>query len=385
LPPINNETILEGFKKGQALGRKALSSYVRWGFSDQPFQKDLVYSFDEFYVDFQTQDFSVWLGAINKLSKEVNKKAAFMIGPMYIGKTTLIRKVANVLNREYIPTKCISVPKTINGFILQLRREDLIDTQLIFLDDSDILFNDISMIIDEISQNIEAEYTIVFAISPSTYLWLWKNEPAMLDQHILDSYKLRNFDQDTTIDLLQRRIDHFKEGTAPQAFTKDALAKIAYYAMGLPGLALELAESCLDFEIETITTDYVNGRAKELNYEIAKRIAEGDHEYWKGSRGEILRELAISLSPVEQQQLKELRGARKKENIIELEGTSSAELVERISLSSQGTTSYHLKKLIEGGIVKQTKVGRNQIYTIHSTISNAVELALMSSTMINSS
>jgi DNA-binding transcriptional ArsR family regulator len=241
------------------------------------------------------------------------------------------------------------------------------------------------MILEEISQNIDADYTTILIISPSTYLWLWKNAPAVLDQHILDSYKMRVLGNDAVIDLLQRRIDHFKEGTTPQPFTNESFEKIADYSMGLPGLALELAEGCLDFEIKTITADYVDGKAKELNYEIAKRIAEGDHEYWEGSRGEILRELAISLSPVEQQQLKELRGARKKENLIELEGTSSAELVERISLSSQGTTSYHLKKLIEGGIVKQTKLGRNQIYTIHPTISNAVELALMSSTMIHPS
>jgi DNA-binding transcriptional ArsR family regulator len=385
MPPTDNKRIIEGFKKGRTLGRKALSPYLRWGFSDQPFQKDLIYTIDNFFIDSQSHDFSIWLGAINQLSADANKKVAFMIGPEYIGKTTLVRKVASVLNEELVPTTYLSVPETVNGFILQLRREDLMDTQLLFLDDADSLCNDISMILEEISQNIDADYTTILIISPSTYLWLWKNAPAVLDQHILDSYKMRVLGNDAVIDLLQRRIDHFKEGITPQPFTNESFEKIADYSMGLPGLALELAEGCLDFEIETITADYVDGKAKELNYEIAKRIAEGDHKYWEGSRGEILRELAISLSPVEQQQLKELRGARKKENLIELEGTSSAELVERISLSSQGTTSYHLKKLIEGGIVKQTKLGRNQIYTIHPTISNAVELALMSSTMIHPS
>ncbi len=404
MPPIDKTKALAEFGEGKALGSRVRAPHTRWGFRKLPFQKQFVYEMDSLFIDSQVYEFLRWTGSFlsqdtNNIESSVSEQLALLVGPEGIGKTTLVRKLVSELGKE-IKAKYLRIRDQndkldeklhdyelsigLTGFEGSIRRKDLTDTQILFLDNADALCEDIPRISNEISQNIETDHITILVISPSTYRWLEMNIPLVSD---LEMYNLRLLNNDEIVDLLQRRIDYFQDSGFPQPFSKSALERIADYSMGFPGLALELAGSCLKSDIDVITEERVVEKAKERNFDIAMKIAEGNEEYWEGSRGEILKKLTISLSPIEQQKLKKLRvkvakNTRTQEELRKQEGTSSAELVERISLSSQGTTSYHLKKLIEISVVQQIKIGRNQLYTIQSPIRNAVELALMTSAML---
>jgi DNA-binding transcriptional ArsR family regulator/GTPase SAR1 family protein len=413
--PINRKRLKEGINKALEQGPDARprSPLARWRLSDNPFQHDLVDQsalFDAIFVDSQEfYLFAEW--ATSFLSeKEIHEnkvKTVLLVAPDGIGKTTFAKKLIHelkVLKNELgkaINAKYLHVSNqsdsleekpqddelliTNIGFEGAISRQYLTDIQLLFLDDADTLCGDISAVLSALSQNIddEKDFVVVLIISPSTYSFLEIKNPTILD---FDTHNIRSLDKNEIITLLQKRIEYFQESGRPHPFTDLALERIAYYSIGLPTLALNLAARCLIIETDVIKENHVEAKAIEGHFDIVKRIADRDEEYWEGSRGEILKKLAISLSPIEQQKLKESRSTTSTSSIQKrlrgLEGTSSAELVERVSLSSQGTTSHHLKNLNEGGVVKQIKIGRNRLYTIEPPIRNAVELALMRSTPI---
>ena len=404
MPAIDKTKALAAIGEGRTLGSRVRTPHTRWGFRKLPFQKKIVYKVDNLFIDSQVYEFLRWTGSFLPQDRKNNESSiseqlALLVGPEGIGKTTLVRKLVSELGNEIKAKYLRIIDQTkkldekplddelqigLTGFEGSIRRKDLTETHILFLDNADVLCEDIPRISNEISQNIQSDHIAILIISPSTYRWLEINVPLISD---LETYNLRLLRNNEIIDLLQRRINYFQDTGFPQPFTNTALESIADYSMGFPGLGLELAGSCLKSDIDVITEEYVVEKAKERNFDIARKIAEGNEEYWEGSRGEILKKLTISLSPIEQQKLKELRikvskNTRTQEELRKQEGTSSAELVERISLSSQGTTSYHLKKLIESSVVQQIKIGRNQLYTIQSPIRNAVELALMTSAML---
>jgi hypothetical protein len=211
-----------------------------------------------------------------------------------------------------------------------------------------------------------------------------------------DVYKIKSIEFDTIVKILKTRILYYKENDDKRKNTSDltpftdaAITKIAEYSMGLPGLALDLADSCLrgidDFNAKEITPESVDLIAEELQYPIAKDIEMGQAiSYIEVEDGEKKRkELNLHLTDSKASILKEILFQSRIHP--EKPGITNTKLSRSTRISIQAhTISYHTNILEKCKILEvqegqqEKKRGKYRYFHIRKPIMNAIELKILS-------
>ncbi|MHA2347474.1 MAG: AAA family ATPase, partial [Candidatus Hodarchaeales archaeon] len=298
---IDQKKFLASLKRGLTLGTKALSLYQLYGFSERPFKEELIDKNSYLFVPPQlfyehSQSLASWITACHSAGKN-----GLIIGPPDVGKSTLAKffveelvKLADEIQikSHYIQLKGLSEasetkpnpeeliigsPHSI-GLIAELQNKNLTETDILLIDDIDIGLRK-EEFIDELSRYMHSEnQTVIGIATPSV--------PSELIEIFDDVYKIKSIEFETIVKILKTRILYYKENEDKAKKTSDltpftdaAITKIAEYSMGLPGLALDLADKCLlgidDFNAKEITPELVDPVAEVLQYPLAKNIEMG--------------------------------------------------------------------------------------------------------------
>ena len=182
--------------------------------------------------------------------------------------------------------------------------------------------------------------------------------------------------------------DKAKKTSDLTPFTDAAITKIAEYSMGLPGLALDLADKCLlgidDFNAKELTPELVDPVAEVLQYPLAKNIEMGHAiSYIEVENGEQKRKELNLNSGSKTSILKEIlfqsRIYPERPGITNKKLTNSR----RISIQAH-TISYHTNILERCKILEvqegqqEKKKGKYRYFQIKKPIMNAIELKILS-------
>lgn len=409
---IDQKKFLASLKRGLTLGTKALSLYQLYGFSERPFKEDLIDKNSYLFVPPQlfyehSQSLASWITACHSAGKN-----GLIIGPPDVGKSTLAKFFVEELVKlaEEIPIKShyiqlkglteasethqnpeevvIGSPHSI-GLIAELQNKNLIETDILLIDDIDIGLRKEDFI-DELSRYMHSEnQTIIGITTPSV--------PSELIDIFDDVYKIKSIEFETIVKILKTRILYYKENDDKvnntsdlTPFTDAAINKIAEYSMGLPGLALDLADSCLrgidDFNVKEITPEHVDPVAQVLQYPVAKNIEMGhaisyiEVEDGEQKRKELnLQDAASTRTSILKEILFQSRIYPERPGITNKKLTNSR----RISIQAH-TISYHTNILERCNILEvqegqqEKKKGHYRYFQIKKPIMNAIELKILS-------
>ncbi len=408
---IDQKKFLVSLKRGLTLGTRALSLYKLHGFRERPFKRDLIeqnsYLFVPPKVFYESgQSLTSWITACHSAGRN-----GLVIGPPDVGKSTLAKFFVRELDKlaeelqiqsQYIQLKglvnasetdkkpeevVIGSPHSI-GLIAELRNKNLTETDILLIDDIDIGLRKENFV-EELSRYIKSEnQTIIGLTTPSV-------PPELIDLFD-DIYKIRSIEQETIMKMLKTRVFYYKENGDKEEnvsnlspFTEETLKRIVAYSMGLPGLALDLADSCLrgsdDFnvgEIEPKTVDHV---AQILQYPIANTIEIGRSiNYFEVENGERKRkELNLNSIGSKESILKEILFQNRV--YPETPGITNTKLSKSARISIQAhTISYHTNILEKCKILevqegqREQKRGKFRYFTIRKPIMNAIELKFLS-------
>ncbi len=406
---IDQKKFLASIKKGLTLGTKALSLYQLFGFRERPFKEDLIERNSYLFVPPQlfyehSQSLASWITACHSAGKN-----GLIIGPPDVGKSTLAKFFVEELVKlaEEIRIKChyiqlkglteasetnqnpeevvIGSPHSI-GLIAELENRNLTETDILLIDDIETGLQKENFI-DELLRYMRSKnQTIIGITTPSV--------PSELIDIFDDVYKIKSIEFDTIVKILKTRILYYKENDDKRnntsdltPFTDAAINKIAEYSMGLPGLALDLADSCLRgiSNAKEITPESVDLIAEELQYPIAKDIEMGQGiGYFEVEGGEKKRkELNLSLTDSKASILKEILFQSRIHP--EKPGITNTKLSKSTRISIQAhTISYHTNILekckileVQEGL-REKKRGNFRYFTVKKPIMNAIELKILS-------
>jgi DNA replication protein DnaC len=407
---IDQKKFLASLKRGLTLGTRALSLYQLHGFRERPFKEDLIEKNSYLFVPPQlfyesSQSLASWITACHSAGKN-----GLIIGSSDVGKSTLakffvkeLEKLAKELpiQSHYIQLKglaeasemdrkteevIIGGPNAI-GLEAELHNRNLMEADILLIDDIDIGLRRENFV-NELSRYARSEdQTIVGITTPSV--------PSEIIDLFDDVYRIKSIEHETIVKILTTRIYYYKENGEKTdstreitPFTEEALKSIAEYSMGLPGLALNLADSCLqgitDFNVTEITPETVDYVAQILQYPIAKDIRIGNSIYYvdeeDGERKQ--KELNLNVTGSKVSILKEILFQSRL--YLEKPGITNTKLSNSARISIQAhTISYHTNILekckileVQEGL-RSKKRGRSRYFYLRKPIMNAIELRFL--------
>lgn len=401
---IDQKKVLEKWKRGLNLGKKGLSLYKQYGFRERPFKRDLIDKNSYLFVPPQEfYELPEWVASCYAANQ-----SGLLIGASDVGKSTLARFLAYTLSNSvkdaqihYVQLKGLADaseknPKPEEVFIdgphaigieAELQKKDLAEPDILIVDDIEIGLRR-EKFIDELDRYIQtANHTIIGITTPSV--------PSEIIDLFGDVYRINSIEHETIVKILTTRIYYYKENGEEKdstrdltPFTEEALNRITEYSIGLPGLALDLADSCLqgitDFNETEITPEIVDYIAQILQYPIAKDIEMGRSiNYVEEEGGERKqKELNLSITGSKASILKEIlfqsRLYPEKPGITNTKLSNST----RISIQAH-TISYHTNILekckileVQEGL-RSKKKGKFRYFYLRKPIMNAIELRFL--------
>jgi DNA-binding transcriptional ArsR family regulator len=145
-------------------------------------------------------------------------------------------------------------------------------------------------------------------------------------------------------------------------FDEATIDYIVKYSLGLPGTATSLASLCLrnayKIGVKKIDKSIVERVVSNEGYDIALSLVHRKIRL-EGTKYKVLREILtqyyLSASAVER-----------------------TIIISKFSEMATSTLSYHLKDLINGGIIKQERIGFKVYYSIPKSIRSALQLLILS-------
>ena len=238
---------------------------------------------------------------------------------------------------------------------------DFSRTKIILIDNEDSFVSNASQYMSAIKFGQLEVPTMVFCISPVSYSRIAKTEA--FNEIFADIFWIMPLEKDDIKQILLKSIDSAAKNNNNDSspFENSAIDKITDYSLDLPGEATRLAYLCLK-------NAYQNGISK-IDAKLVEHVAlfEGFDVAQKLLRKEI-----------------KLDGTKYKvaleiltQFFIQGHNVERTFIISHFSEMATSTLSYHLKDLIDDGIIKQERIGYKVYYFIPKVLRSALQLLIL--------
>ncbi len=385
--------IKKSFQKGLKLGSMDIKTHDKFGFLENPFERTHISKMDPQWIEelivytrYMT-DLPKLIGVCFELNRSVEReKNLLVIGPEDVGKTTIAQLIAcsgkEILHPDFqekpedfcIYVDCEDWTKWFRdgynektgeiegkfGFYKWIEQIDFTFTRILLLDNLEKISDRLSEFLETIFHALEDPFMIFALVNP-----IWSDLQEVMD-YFDEIYKMNPLNFEIIEEILKRRIIKSKEKNRKEdltPFSEKAIKEIAEKTLGIPGLAIDFANSCLKSCIaeghEIINVELINGISKRNKYDLATKIA---NDFSLGSKWITVLEELVAHS----------NGTRENPNKL---GVTPTILSKNLGLKPS-TISYYLSNLNEKGLLSRKTEGRNYYYSIEKPIRNALEIVL---------
>ena len=380
-----SETVIDAFKKGSTKGIVGSNLYEHFGFTSNPFDTNVLIANPDLITD-------KIKSIINQLAERIgacyqSQKSLLLVSPEGAGRTTIFKRLNASLNRgfynnfsSYVHASSrwsgFSFKETeedeededssgndrIDNFQKWMREIDFSKTKIILIDDADAFIANASQYMSAVKFEQLQTPTMVFCISPVTQSRISKTE--LLNEVFEDIFWIMPLENDHIKQILLKSIDAAsKNNNNSHPFEDSAIDKITDYSLGLPGEATRFAYLCLknayQIGISKINDKLVERIALNEGSDVAQKLLRKEMKL-DGTKYKVALEILIQF-------------------FIEGHNVERTLIISHFSEMATSTLSYHLKDLINFGIVKQERIGYKVFYVISRPIRTALEIMTLPS------
>ena len=379
-----SETVIDAFKKGSTKGVLASNLFEQFGFTFNPFDTNVLIGNPDLIIDKVKSK-------INKLAERIgacyqSQKSLLIVSPEGAGRTTYLKLLNATLNIGFDKnfSSYVHAPSAWSGFSSKqaedeeheyssgdnridnfqkwMREIDFSKTKIILIDDADAFIANASQYMSAVKFEQLQTPTMVFCISPVTQSRISKTE--LLNEVFEDIFWIMPLENDHIKQILLKSIDAAsKNNNNSHPFEDSAIDKITDYSLGLPGEATRFAYLCLknayQIGISKINDKLVERIALNEGSDVAQKLLRKEMKL-DGTKYKVALEILIQF-------------------FIEGHNVERTLIISHFSEMATSTLSYHLKDLINFGIVKQERIGYKVFYVISRPIRTALEIMTLPS------
>ena len=381
-----SDSVIEAFKRGSEKGLVSSDLFEQFGLTSNPFDTNTLIGNPDLIIE-KTKI------VVNKLAERIgacyhNQKSLLLIGPQGSGRTSILKLLNATVNKGFEKnfSAYIHAPSRWSGYLFKNEREqeekeedsrgiddDRIDafqkwmaetdfsaTKIILIDDADAFASKLDQYVNAIKFEQLQIPTMVFCISPLTHPHIAKTE--LFYEIFADGFWILKLGNDDIKEIILKSIEAART-TNSGPFEESAVDAISDYSLGLPGHSASLALSCLkdayQIGISTINTKLVERVALNEGFDVAQKIARKEIKL-DGTKYNIALEIATRFF---------IQGRHIERTFV----------MSRFSDMATSTLSYHLKDLINAGIISQKRVGYKIFYLMPRPVRAALELMTLPS------
>jgi type II secretory pathway predicted ATPase ExeA len=378
-------SVIDSFHRGSRKGIVASNLFEQFGFTFNPFDTNILIANPNLITDKVKS-------TINKLAERIgacykSQKSLLIVSPEGAGRTTILKLLNATLNRGFDKNFSLYVdaPNKWSGFSFRNEKEekddafddnnnDRIDnfqkwmkeidfsrTKIILIDNADAFVSNASQYMSAIKfEHLEIPI-MVFCISPITHTRIIKTE--QFNEIFGDVFWLMPLEKDDIKHILLKSIDAASKNNNSSPFEDSAIDKITDYPLGLPGEAARLALLCLknayQIGINKINDKLVEHIALNEGYDIAQKLLRKEIKL-DGTKYKVVLEILTQF-------------------FIQGHNVERTLIISHFSDLATSTLSYHLKDLINSGIVEQERIGYKVFYVISRPVRTALEIMTLPS------
>lgn len=423
-----------------------MTPYAFYGFAKDPFYPILPLDVEEEEQETFENHFGLdfFRGFIKKVGQAYNAKLIkyesfyrmnktygsdlipnlILCGPPNSGRTTICRILVSVLNKPEIHGQGAAVLTSTNEWATigsniaegmqrwldpAYRKEDgrpsLVGLKVLFIDHADTLFDFLAMIHAQIQDLARGPVILIPVLTPIGYDYLaeyCEQDPEIgrlfgLGPKVESRARLTVWVKPWSVKELHAMLRNrlYIAGGKLSPFSEELLEQISRHSLGLPGVAIELAENIMrrsaDFGLEEeIDESHLDYFVDRLGIMTAEQILRGALEERQvvltsgfevpssedsttipitGSRKDILEVILRQLILFGDREVQGERLADPKEH----------EATQRTIDVKRSTLSYHLTNLVKDGVLSENRHGRSVGYLIRNPIGTSLQMILSSS------
>jgi DNA-binding transcriptional ArsR family regulator len=372
-----SEMVIDAFKRGSTKGIMASNLFDQFGFSSNPFDNNILIGNPDLITDRVKS-------IINKLVERIgacyqSQKSLLLVSPEGAGRTSILKLLNATLNRGFDNNFCsyVHAPSRWSGFSFSdaededsngdnridnfqkwMRETDFSKTKIVLIDDADAFIANASQYVSAVKFEHLQTPTMVFCISPITQARITKTE--LFNEIFGDSFWIMPLEKNDIKEILLKSIEAVKTNNS-SPFEDSAIDKIADYSLGLPGEASILAFLCLknayQIGISKITAKFVEGIALNEGFDVAQKLLRKEIKL-DGTKYKVALEILTQF-------------------FIQGQNVERRFIISHFSEMASSTLSYHLKDLINDGIIKQERIGFKVYYFIPKILRSALQLLIL--------
>lgn len=395
------------FEAGKDAKDRLAQSYERLDFFEDPFASDFVlrhpetFFISEKWKDRHTEGLIYRIGASLPSLENFSEIAHLLVvGATGCGKSSLAKMLVHVLSKQELgftvtPTQWVSTDSRNSAIAYEKWLNDINEafnksereTIVVFIDDvvktvglqPQYGVKDVNTLFRDLKQ-ITPNVLLVGFVSISERLFLQNQLYNINIRELIEIFQqeitLPLFTPSQISVLLQQRLKTCNKHRSIRPFTKKALEKIGDYSLGLPDLALKLAQKCFKHVAELpeegkIDSELVETKAVTNGYQKALEILKTKSEENKitRKRKQVLLQLLYQYS-----------NHRNAINQLNYWGLTNKALQERLRMQAS-SISYHLQELwstdLRESILRKRETeldNRSKLYYLEPPILNALEI-----------
>jgi type II secretory pathway predicted ATPase ExeA len=380
-----SDLIIDSFNRGSRKGIVVSNLFEQFGFTSNPFDTNILIA----KPDLITEKIK---SIINKLAERIgacyqSQKSLLIVSPEGAGRTTIFKLLNATLNRGFDKHFSLYLDASskwsgfsfrnekeekedslddydndrIDNFQKWMKKIDFSRTKIILIDNADAFVSDANQYMSAIKfEHLEVP-TMVFCISPITHSRITKTE--QFNEIFGDIFWIMPVEKNDIKEILLKSIEAAAKTNNSSPFEDSAIDKIADYSLGLSREAASLALLCLknayQIGISKINDKLVERIALNEGFDVAQKLLRKEIKL-DGTKYKVALEILAQFF---------MQGYNVERTLI----------ISHFSEMATSTLSYHLKDLINSGIVKQERIGYKVFYVMSRPVRAALEIMTLPS------